>query len=173
VDVCVSVEVNHDTYYLAAALLCCENSVPMSEKPKIIGGLSWLFQKYIQATACDGVLSTNVLHREACMAIYMSSSWDDRVKMWGLEGSDNLLLTRKDTLAYQSFWLFTLYNIPRYRDVFKIPRAFCRTYAGDFHYRLPLDVGGRTIETSPMELALDSFTVLGRFIKFSWRLEAT
>jgi hypothetical protein len=148
VDVCVSVEVDISTFRLADGLHLEEHIVSTSEKLKIIAGLLWLFRNYIQATTCDGVLPVDVLHPEACTTISQSPIQDH-------------FLTRKDTLAFQSYWLFILARATEYQilwDAFS--HEFCHTYSGDFHYRLPFETGEQTIETSPMELALGSFAAL-------------
>jgi hypothetical protein len=164
VDVCVSVEVDHSTFWLADSLNFPEHIVSTSEKLKIIDGLLWLFRKYMQATTCDGVIPTDVLHQWACPTISQSEIEEYYSDRWFLEGSDNHFLTRKDTLAFQSYWLFRLAMATEAGEVCnKLSRDFCCTYAGDFHYRLPLELNGRTIETSPMELALSSFFALGSF----------
>jgi hypothetical protein len=161
VDVCVSVEVDYSTFRLADSLHLDEHIVSTSEKLKIIAGLSWLFRNYIQATTCDGVLPVDVLHPEAYRTISQSTIQDGDSNIWFLEGSDDHFLTRKDTLAFQSFWLFTLARATEYQDLSDtFSHEFCRTYSGDFHYRLPLETVGRTTETSPMELALGSFAAL-------------
>jgi hypothetical protein len=166
VDVCVSVEVDESAHSLADALLHTERTVSRSEKLKIIGGLSWLFRKYIQATTCDGVLPTDVLHPKAFSAMNAPTlrEADDNYNIWSWEVSDSPLFTRSDTLAFQSFWLYCLHDATETAWVFAvISHTFCCTYTGGFHYRLSLEIGGRTTKTSPMESALNSFAALGTF----------
>jgi hypothetical protein len=164
VDVCISVEVDSNTFWLANALNWDEPLVSTSERLKMIGGLSWLFRKYMQATTCDGLLPTNVLHPEACAVITLTTHHEGQLEAWGSGRPDNHLLTRNDTLAFQSYWLFELAKVTEHNiGLVEFSSGFCRAYSGDFHYRLPLEIGGRTIEASPMELALYSFAALGSF----------
>jgi hypothetical protein len=161
-DVCISVEVDGDAFSLADAL--GYSNVPMLKKRKIIGGLSWLFRKYIQATTCDGVLSIDGLHPMACTTIRQSGITDGDSSIWPLERSDNHFFTRKDTLAFRPYWLYELAVATECNEpLHDFSHEFCRIYSGDFHYRLPLEIDGRTIETSPMELALGSFAALESF----------
>jgi hypothetical protein len=164
VDVCVSVELDNDTFWLVHALHFRKQALPMPEERKVIGGLFWLFQNYIQATTCDGVLSTDVLHPSAFATIAYSETLAALFNIWPLEGYDNHFLTCKDTLAFQSFWLLQLAEaIDGNRIYDMLSHSFCCSYAGDFHYRLPLEIDGLTTEISPMELALGSLAALGSF----------
>jgi hypothetical protein len=161
-DVCISVEVDGDAFSLADAL--GYSNVPMLKKRKIIGGLSWLFRKYIQATTCDGALPIDGLHPVACQTISCSLILDGASSIWSLERSENHLFTRKDTLAFQPYWLYELALATEDNEpLHEFSHEFCRIYSGDFHYQLPLEIRGQTIETSPMELALGSFAALESF----------
>lgn len=120
----------------------------------------------MDAITCDGILPSEHLHEEAYAAILHSGIYldsDDTLDPKEREQYKCGLLTRKDTRAFQYFWLRQLTDRIDYPLLPGFSPEFCRTYVGGFHYRLQLDLGGQVMEVSPLELALESFAVFRAF----------
>jgi hypothetical protein len=168
-DVCIFVEVDGSLNLMAYPIT--QTMLPQLSKSKLASTIASVFRQYMHTITCDGRLAVGELHEDVGRLISLAGDEryldndDEERPLSSLDAPAWGLLSTKDSLIFQHFWLNELrfaFNERRISEHFS--EGFCRLYTDDFHYQLAFEVDGVTAMISPLQLALKSWTSFASFL---------